>query len=144
MTNYKISDYSQKLANITANLLKVPTHLIVFSTRGLIGLCAFAIDKLRHREDDYFDLVEEKTHKLINCDDIVERTSDVYYFIFKYIWKITIYILKYVVEIAYNLAKGCIMVGWFMIKLIFIILVSQPTYHEEYYYYNDDIRDPNL
>ena len=137
MTNYRISDYSQKLANITANLLKVPTHVIVFAIRGLIGLCIFAIDKLRHQEDDYFELVEEKKHKLINCDNIVEKITDGYFFVFKYIWKITIYILKYAVEIAYYLAKGCIMVCWFMITIFFAILASQPKYHEEYYYYDD-------
>ena len=144
MTNYRISDYSEKMANITANLLKVPTHLIVFSTRGFIGLCAFAIDKLRHREDDYFDLVEEKTHKLINCDDIVERTSDVYYFIFKYIWLVVIHIINFALELACYTVKACLKGCWFMITIFFAILASQSKYHEEYYYYNDDPSNPYI
>ena len=144
MTNYKISYYSQKLANITADLLKVPTHVIVFATRGLIGLCSFAIDKLRHQEDDYFDLVEEKKHKLINCDDIVEKITDRYFFVFKYIWMGVIYIIKYALEIAYEVVKGCLKGCWFMITIFFAIWASQPTYHEEYYYYNDDPSNPYL
>ena len=142
MTNYKISDYSQKLANITANLLKVSTHLIVFAIRGLIGLCIFAIDKLRHREDDYFDLVEEKKHKLINCDDIVEKITDDYFFVFQYIWMGVIYIIKNALEITYDVVKECLEVCWFMIKLFFKICASINTYHEEYYYYNDDPSNP--
>ena len=137
MTNYRISDYSEKMANITANLLKVPTHVIVFSTRGLIGLCAFVFNKLKHHEDDYFDLAEEKKRRPINCDNIVERASDVYYFIFKYIWLVVIHIINFALEVAYYAVKACLKGCWFMITIFFAILASQPKYHEEYYYYDD-------
>lgn len=127
MTKYEIREYSQKLADYTAKLLRLPAHAIVFTTKGLYGLISIAIKKLRYSRDAYFDDIEEETREPINCDLLIDRITTINENIFKYIWIVVLYALKF--------AKVFVLIpligAWWMIKLFFIGFTANPKYYDE-------------